>query len=102
VITREEALLLADKLCKCKRVRGRIGFPFFGLWIEGKLRRDGPVVFLESSKLTLEIRFTEEAEFEYIDAIDVFGSEPTEDVVSGLGIALPGRDKIFLLEIVDM
>jgi hypothetical protein len=101
VITREDALLLIGKLCECKRVRGRIGFPFFGLWIEGKLRRDGEWLFLELPGLTLDCRLTEDMEFEFIEAVDVFGSRPTEDVVSGLGIALPTREKIILLEIKD-
>jgi hypothetical protein len=115
VISREDAFLLLDKLCACRRVRCRVSFASFGLWIEGKLRRDGDFVFLESPGFALDIRLTEDVGFEYVEPRDALGQALAGSaILSGLGIALPlrvpvplvgpippPRDKIFLFELAE-
>jgi hypothetical protein len=115
VISREDAFLLLDKLCACRRVRCRVSFASFGLWIEGRLRRDGDLIFLESPGLALDLRLTGDVGFEYVEPRDALGEAfASNAVVSGLGIALPlripiaftgtvapPRDKIFLFELAD-
>lgn len=91
MISRNEVFLLVDKLCGSKRVRCRVSFAPLGLWIEGKLRRVGDRIFLESSALSLDLQISDDMEFEYVDASDVQGGEGRGNVVSSLGISFPLR-----------
>lgn len=88
MITRAEALLLLDKLCELERVRCGVRCSSFGLWAEGKLRREGDTVFLESSNLALSLPLTEGMAYEYGE---LRNAEATGGVVGGLAIALPLR-----------
>lgn len=97
MIAKDEALLLLDKLCECERVRCCLSFSSFGLWLEGKLRRDGDLVSLSVPDLNFDFRLTGDVGFEYADSKDIpGGNKPDGDIVSGLAIALPLR---FLLSL---
>jgi hypothetical protein len=88
VITRETALLLLDKLCESERVRCGVKCSSFGLWIEGKLRREGNVVFLESPSLALDLHLTEGMMYEFGEPRN---AGAVGGVMAGLAIALPLR-----------
>lgn len=105
MISRNEALLLLDRLCERKRVRCCISTSsILGFWFEGKLHRDGETIFLNAPNFALHLALVDDMGFEYAETQKVMGIPSVGGMISGLGIALPlrmtlPRDKVFFFEV---